>query len=233
MGSFTRWYIHALKTRPLLANMATASILMTTGDVLAQELEHGDIGDEFVGRQHSNIPEDKRLSLKRYGSVNSNAAQKAAIDAADQKKKKKNQENTHQIQRKEGTEENNKNNEEDPLIQIRNATQKAIDTVSDEFQFLDGYRTCTMICWSSFIYTPFYVQIYKLYDKYLPKQTPATVLAKVAMSLILSIPLNAAFFCYGTCIHHTAEWIAVRKEWALELQASNTSPVTCGKSILL
>ena len=65
-----------------------------------------------------------------------------------------------------------------------------------------------MIGWSVFAYTPYYVGLYKLFERYLPKQTPATVATRVGICVLAAIPANAAFFTYGTTVHHTSDWIA-------------------------
>merc|ERR1712023_533196 len=77
-----------------------------------------------------------------------------------------------------------------------------------------------MAAWSV-VFTPFYVALYKMYDRYLPKKTPATVAARVGLSLLCSLPINFAFYAYGTTVEHVAaiDWFA-----AAENNTTTTNP---------
>ena len=75
-----------------------------------------------------------------------------------------------------------------------------------------------MAAWSVGAYTPFYIGIYHLYEKYLPKQTPVGIGARVFLSFALSCPINAAFYVYGTTVHHTTEWWSLRQQMPNELR---------------
>lgn len=63
-----------------------------------------------------------------------------------------------------------------------------------------------MAAWT-LVYSPFYVGIYKLYDRYLPRRGIPSVAARVGLSFALSIPINFAFYAYGNFAQHTADWV--------------------------
>lgn len=204
---FSRWYVTMLKTRPMTTNVGSALLVMAAGDVLAQELEK-----KHVGETNIDIPVEKRLSLKRYGTVNPEAAQAAAERAFDDKVNQDDEEKPSEESRdKDGHETTNM---EDRIMET---ISYAVVAVKAELEFLDGWRTSTMMGWSAFIYTPLYVSLYRVCDRYMPHQTPTTVCARVLLSFVLSIPINTAFFTYGTFVHHSMEWMAIQQEWKHEL----------------
>lgn len=98
------------------------------------------------------------------------------------------------------------------------ANSTILDVIREELSFWDPKRTMTMAAWSVCLYTPFYIGLYRLYDRYLPKQTPASIAARVALSFLTSIPVNAAFYTYGAAAHHTMEWMDSRKKLQVELE---------------
>ena len=115
-----------------------------------------------------------------------------------------------------------------PEFNILTSTPTTIGTSSSfakSFSVFDAlpsdwnpYRTATMAAWSAGFYAPFYVFLYRLYDRYLPKQTPASIGARVALSFVCSIPVNAAFYTYGTTVQHTTDWWSLSREVQYELQ---------------
>lgn len=222
MAAFSRWYISRLKSHPMLTNMGSALVLMASGDVMAQELE----------RNHFHIHEDEeeientpRLSLKRYGTVNPTAAQTAAEVAFEKRKHEHDPPPKHHPNNTSNdAEEKDENDAIDStnsaiyFDDIKDTITYAVDTLRAECEYLDGYRTTTMMAWSAGAYTPLYVAIYKVCDRFMPHQTPVTVTARVALSFLLSVPINAGFFTYGTFVHHTMEWMAIQNEWKMELE---------------
>lgn len=232
----------------MLANMGSAATLMLAGDVMAQELEHSSVVDTFAGRKEDEteaaktaIPEEKRLiGLKRYGTLNPSSAQTAAVRAYDETKHKHHHQHGHHLQNKpkgeqqRGTtrEENtvnassNKNDDDDDddeFESLQEFIMYGIDTVQAELEFWDGKRTATMIVWSAGAYTPLYVALYKVCDRYMPHQTPATIFARVLLSFVLSVPINTAFFSYGVCVHHSLEWLTMQKECTAMLEEMGIS----------
>jgi hypothetical protein len=75
----------------------------------------------------------------------------------------------------------------------------------------DKSRTVKMAAWS-ILFTPFYVGIFKMYDRYLPKKNLPSIAARVGFSFLSSIPINFAFYAYGNAMEHTVEWYEERKE---------------------
>lgn len=68
---------------------------------------------------------------------------------------------------------------------------------------LDGVRTSTMAFWAGAVQAPFFLMLYRLYDRILPTAiTPYAVGSRVALSFVTTIPFTAAFFGYGTFVHH-------------------------------
>jgi len=235
MGGFLKWYINLLKTRPLATNMGSAAILMTAGDVLAQELEHSsDVAKEVVVGKEKPLPtakipeETKGISLKRYGTLNPSLAQSNAIHDYEQTKHKHGHHNNHHKVQQKDKNANDKNitttdDDENTITRIRENIMQIIDAVQAELEFWDKYRTSTMIVWSAGAYTPLYVMLYKICDKYMPQQTPMTISARVLLSFLLSVPINAGFFTYGVFVHHSAEWLAIQREWAALLEEMGVS----------
>ena len=180
---------------------------------MAQELEHRNIGDR---KQEVEVTEEKRMSLKRYYTVNSIVAESHAEKKYERTKNRRKQPKDEKVifqaeKRK------------DLFTQAKESIHATVDTLQAEIEFLDGYRTATMIVWSAGIFTPLYVQIFKLMDWSMPHKTPVTVAARVILSFLISIPLNTAFFTYGTFVHHTAEWLAIKDEWNVHLQDMGVS----------
>jgi len=81
----------------------------------------------------------------------------------------------------------------------------AVHNLKSEIEFWDKFRTAKMAAWT-LVYSPFYVGIYKLYDRYLPRRGIPSVAARVGLSFALSIPINFAFYAYGNFAQHTADW---------------------------
>jgi hypothetical protein len=181
-GSFAKWYVAKLKAYPIITNVGSAFVLMTTGDVLAQELQ------VVNGPQSNKSPRDQRLSLDRCDTAIGPITSMPATTTF--------------------------NNRQTTTMGTSSAAAAASwqALVPEEFWFWDPFRTGTMAAWSVGIYTPFYVGLYRLYDRYLPKQTPASIAARVVLSFVCSIPVNAAFYVYGTAVHHTTEWWSLRQE---------------------
>ena len=69
-----------------------------------------------------------------------------------------------------------------------------------------------MSAWAVGFYTPAYMFLYSSLDRAFPRKTPLTVSARVLGSLVYSVPVNAAFFLYGTAVHHALEWYDLWEE---------------------
>lgn len=100
-----------------------------------------------------------------------------------------------------------------PASMFLEATDAVYRTFQEEITSFgwDKSRTAKMAAWS-IMFTPFYVGIFKMYDRYLPKKNLPSVAARVGFSFLSSIPINFAFYAYGNAMEHTGEWYEERKE---------------------
>jgi hypothetical protein len=100
-----------------------------------------------------------------------------------------------------------------PASMFLEATDAVYRTFQEEITSFgwDKSRTAKMAAWS-IVFTPFYVGIFKMYDRYLPKKNLPSIAARVGLSFLSSIPINFAFYAYGNAMEHTVEWYEERKE---------------------
>jgi len=89
--------------------------------------------------------------------------------------------------------------------------------VHTEIEDVDWVRVTSMGVWAAVFWTPGMMVLYKVLDRLGLGYTPFAVACRVAATVVYSVPNNAAFFAYGTCIHHTVEWYDERSK-LLELQ---------------
>ncbi|KAG7344366.1 Mpv17 / PMP22 family protein [Nitzschia inconspicua] len=185
-GSIGKWYLAKLKAAPFLTNLSTGVVLMTGSDVLVQKVE-------------------SRQSLAPSSSM-TQSSDCCSCDSVE----------TKEVSRRSLDHEEiiGISSEEDLMIYATDSVvgarlldrhEAVVDTIKDELSFWNPFRTGTMASWA-FLYVPFYATVYKAYDRYLPKKTPVGILARVALSFGTSVPVNAAFYTYGTTIEHTQAW---------------------------
>lgn len=194
MTGFLQWYIRNLKTRPMLTNLGSGVVLMTVGDVMAQQIErHQQVPGHELAEAPSveGIPQNQRLHMRPYGRPSEEEEEEHSIS----------------VLYKGGT-----------SWQWRESAELALNSLKLELEELDYFRISTMIGWSVGYMTPVFIHFYRLMDRAFPQRTAATIGARVFGSFLMSIPTNAMFFMYGTSVHHAAEWIAVREDWREELQ---------------
>lgn len=196
MSAFTKWYISMLHQYPLRANIASAAILMTVGDLMAQGIESYQGENDIVlsaPRRNTN-----QLSYRRYGTW-----------SPDQEKRRRQQQKLlrHPLIEYENLD---MDTEYITLRQLYEAIVLVVKSITLPIQSLDYFRTGTMVGWAVAFYTPFYVTLYRGMDFLFPKTiTPFTVLGRASLSFLCSIPVNAAFFCYGSFMHHITGWLAL------------------------
>lgn len=208
MSSFVRWYLNKLKTYPIYTNISSALVLMTVGDIMAQGLEHHHLGDSFAGKGHTaDIDEDdtiprtlkRHISLRRYGTHGRELPPEDVAISVERRQLRDEDDNFKPIN-------------------LKAAFQNMYDTLEDELTFLDPFRLTTMVFWNVTVTTPAFMAFYNYCDRlFLGKPTPLTVGTRVIMTLAFSIPINAMFFTYGTCVHHAAAWSVSRDEWNQEI----------------
>ena len=173
-GSFAKWYVAKLKAQPLLVNIGSGFLLMSTGDVLAQRVEIG------IESKQEQALERQTITATSLASTSSSSSSPASL--------------------------------------FLQATDDAYRTLQDELTSFgwDKSRTAKMAAWS-FMFTPFYLGIFKMYDRYLPKKNLPSIAARVGFSFLSSIPINFAFYAYGNFVQHTGDWYGERQE-ALQQQ---------------
>lgn len=88
---------------------------------------------------------------------------------------------------------------EEHIIASREVQWKLLDTHGES---LDLARTVTMAAWAAIFYTPFYMTLYRVFDRYLPRQGVLPIASRVGLSFASSVPVNAAFYLYGTLAQH-------------------------------
>lgn len=166
-ASFAKWYVAKLKAQPLLVNLSSGFLLMSTGDVLAQRVEI-----------RANKPRQQSLEQQ---STSSTTTLEDMLSS--------------------------------PAAMFLQATDAAYRTFQEEIESFgwDKSRTAKMAAWSV-LFTPFYVGIFKMYDRYLPKKNLPSVAARVGFSFLSSIPINFAFYSYGNFVQHTADWYEERQQ---------------------
>lgn len=217
MSAFARWYVAQLKSRPILANLGSAFVLMSVGDLAAQKIESHQMKEEKRKASLSEIEKQndkliRRLSFRRYGTMSPNITGEQAEDGGDK----------------------------DTTILTAPEVEKAlflwpywksvillaIRKAKNEVLDIDWFRNGTMIAWSVGFYTPYFIQLYKLFDRYFPAgTTPVAVSMRVVGSFVASVPVNAAFFCYGCFVHHIVDWWSLVQEWQLEVPEADPSDI--------
>lgn len=200
MFSFARWYVRKLHAHPWTVNLGSALILMTVGDVLAQELEVHGMDKTTSAADDDELDLHPHIHVRRYGTMGPDLESHPHHNAHSK------------------PEFNIVTGTPTAVGTSSSTTISAFNAIRDELWFWNPFRTVTMAAWSIGVYTPFYIGIFRLYEKYLPKQTPAGIGARVALSFLFSCPINAAFYVYGTAVHHTTEWWSLRQEVQYELR---------------
>jgi hypothetical protein len=200
-GSFAKWYIANLKAKPYLINAASGLVLMSAGDVIAQKIQ---IGGNERQQQHQVVDESEQLLLKRQ--------KRQRIKTEDQQQQRHNNNGTDTTTTESAFQQLSLHGKTSTTSTITDVVANVVATSSyykkylnDECAFWDKSRTAKMAAWSV-LFTPFYVGIYKTYDRYLPKRTPASIVARVGLSFLASVPINFAFYTYGHFVQHTADW---------------------------
>jgi len=200
-----KWYSGLLKSRPLVANLGSALVVMSVGDIMAQEIEFNN-----KEKRRSKNDDNNPLLLRRSSSSNY------------QKPKQQQRQSLLELLRRNNSKNNNNTSnhttdDDSPSAEciinkptlpsilsslVKEVIEDFIKTIKHEIRQLDYIRTSSMVFWSVGVYTPFYIQVFKLFDKHLPKRaTFATISIRVMTCFLLSIPINAIFFVYGSTVH--------------------------------
>jgi hypothetical protein len=225
---FARWYVAKLKSFPMITNIGSGVILMSTGDMLAQRLESNEQLDlSQAGDPQNRCTNADSSVTRRRGSldIESYVFGYLGMERVDDSPDCEIRSNTSVIAPHELSTSSiapmSSSSSSHPLSMDELNT--AIQSMQDQLAFWKPSRTATMAAWC-FFFTPFYVAVYKMYDKYLPRKTPVTIAARVGMSLAFSIPINAAFYLYGTTVNHTIDWYSKLQQQQQEQQSHFVVP---------
>jgi len=205
-------YLQLLKSHPWSSNLGSAALLMTVGDLGAQIFEHRGMQqqeDELLQKEAAAEAEraladtiahrrTQKVNFRRYGTLS---------PRVEEIQRKLHDEHQRQHQRHAQI----KDSSSAALFQLSTWKQEIGELATDwrlEIESMDLFRTGTMVLWSVTAYTPFFMGLYRLFDRFLPAGGTSVVgvLSRTSLSFVASIPFNAAFYCYGTLVHHTTEW---------------------------
>jgi Mpv17 / PMP22 family len=79
---------------------------------------------------------------------------------------------------------------------------------------IDWVRTGTMVVWAGAFYAPFFVFLYRrIFDRYLPIGGLVGIGGRVLLSLVVSVPVNATFYVYGSVAHHGLSYLAADQHY--------------------
>uniref|UniRef100_A0A7S2Y9B5 Uncharacterized protein n=1 Tax=Entomoneis paludosa TaxID=265537 RepID=A0A7S2Y9B5_9STRA len=273
MATFFKWYLASLKSHPLLTNMGSAMVMMTSGDMVAQEMEFAaSVADRAASQSDSNEEHGVRRTSRQqqkdvfaadptatgavvhHGNSYGFFYQRECHDKNTNEKCRpewevSNHDHGVTIQEFRTTREVLKAREEhnqdtvdnvpdihhvlypsdespqnfvDWLVHSVTKSLNAKEESNDEYfhdrnqhrhHELDLFRSGMMAGWAMFLLTPFYVTLFRWYEKNLPPgRTLAGVASRVGMSFVTSVPVNLAFFAYGCMAHHTADWATLVAE---------------------
>lgn len=224
MSAFAKWYLTKLKTHPMMTNMASALVLTMTGDAMAQQFEHY---EQNKDAEAESTPETSQLrpyttsvstaahdllhllhdrlltvgtllSLKG-NSINTTKSEPAFISmSAVKSSQQPHHQHDLQLLVLQGGERHTESHNNDNLLQ---------------WQALDPIRTAKMAVWGVGLYAPFFVNLFRLYDCYLPLSgSTMGVASRVVGNFIVCVPMNAAFFSYNTVVQKGVEWFQQQKE---------------------
>mmetsp|Transcript_29657 Transcript_29657/g.71783 ORF Transcript_29657/g.71783 Transcript_29657/m.71783 type:complete len:254 (+) Transcript_29657:153-914(+) len=208
---FAKTYLTLLKTYPLTTNLASGCVLMTVGDGVAQSIENSNSNTTDISSTNNNsnfatngnkstILDDKVCSTTTTTTTTYETIRdRIRIALINLGNAAATTQNFNQFTAAQSSSTSSSSTFPDIFLFSNSSTVTSMYTEN-----WDPFRTGTMACWT-FFYAPLWVTVYKLYNMYLPKG-PTGVVARVALTFATSVPVNAAFYTYGTTVHHTHEW---------------------------
>lgn len=175
-------YVRYLRTYPYATNIASAIVIMSVSDGIAQKIE-----------KHNLLQASRSSGTGQENSDSSSQRAQTQIVS------------TSPALHNDGL--YYKGNE---VIQ---SLRSLSNTIRKELSPIDYVRNASMSLWAGAFYTPYFVTLYRLLDRRLPKSSPVVgVLSRVALTFVASMPINAGFYCYGSFVHHLTEWMAQCQE---------------------
>lgn len=223
-----RWYLQQLRTHPLRTNISNAIVLMGAGDIIAQLIEDENCEEKLLlQRKTLRATADQLVALRTHTQPNQTPSlqgTKPAINfrrygTLSPQKEKRLTETSHCRRRTTAIQNPTSCEPAIHAVDTNDTDDKTRDflrAILDDLGSIDWFRNLTMVTWSAAIYTPCFVYLYRLLDRYVPslpgKPTLVGVGVPVVASFVVSVPLTALFFCYGSIVHHVADWVGLLHE---------------------
>jgi len=117
---------------------------------------------------------------------------------------------------------------------VTSSIESAMQAVSKEVTSINWYRTRTMVVWAVTFHAPAFILLYRFYDRTFRVHNLKTVSMRVFLTLIYSVPINAAFFTYGSWVNYTTDWWISRSAWfadkRVDVSGASESPMLLGMS---
>lgn len=184
------WYLHCLKHHPLKTNLTSSGLLMTFGDLAAQGLEQRYYSADPLlvtkpaSSSESTLHRHKTIHFRQYGTLSTQNVEERSRSSP---------------------------SSVDPTA---TSTNEGYNQSQSTLPFqVDSFRTITMSAWASCVVVPYYLWLYRQFDRYLPHgRSFSSIAPRVAGMFLSSIPLNGTFFIYGSVVHHLAEWVGLLQE---------------------
>lgn len=206
MSRLFKLYLERLKTHPLSTNATTSGFLMIIGDIIAQKIEAQEQTTE-AAEQHEKLcvigQLDPSVKVQRRVSLRRYLSQDP---------NGKVREFSHVPSHPDN----------EPTTGLNS------QRLREEVQNIDFVRSATMAGFGAAVATPGYMLLWRWADRMFPQKTALTVLYKVVLSALYSVPNNLMFFLYGTSVHYTIEYIGdyarKRKEMALDSEELDLPP---------
>lgn len=202
-----QWYLKRLQSHPWSTNLTSAAVLMTVGDLTAQSLEHRRMQwiedqldkekeeEEQRERETDNntavgIKRRQTVQYRRYGTLS---------PTVEELQHQRHQEHHHHTDEESA--------QPDVYGKLQSALQEYMKEWRLELHSYDWFRTATMAAWSTAVYTPFFLTLFSWYGRVLGpmRHVYRDGAIRACLTYTMSIPLNAAFFTYGTTVHHVLE----------------------------
>lgn len=190
--SFLTWYLGRLKSHPMTTNMASAFVMMTTGDLLAQELEVRQQQqerhyDSIAPSNQNRLPMSQHANAFGYYYSLSNDPSHWETSLHD-----------YNISLHDWNEA--------PASSNSNTTTQTSSKISILTHW-DSFRTAAMGFWALFLITPFFVKLFQWYERTLPpSRTLLGIVSRVGISFVMSIPVNLTFFAFHSWARYTMEY---------------------------
>jgi Mpv17 / PMP22 family len=206
--AFIKWYLNQLRSFPIRSNLAASLVLMTIGDVMAQSLERHSMYQPGENQGKGTL--QRRHTLHRYGTHTKLILNQYKINI----------ESTYDDEEmKQKATPEAKSNAGLYLAPL-SSMNDTYRSLYEKFSSVDFFRLATMVTWNVAFVTPAFLGLYHVSDRIFGHApTLRVVSGRVLLALFFSIPVNTLFFIYGTCIHHSAERLSLRRDLIQALQA--------------